>query len=155
MDSSSGPFGAIEGFYDGQDSIPCFWLNVGKSNAHAGTKGVLIRLGTDPGNDPFSLDPLRGLFREGELHGEFGADRERCCAFDKETSSADAACPTIVAVSFRRFVAYSKRQIDAGFRARFFGKRGLAIGEDLIDDEIPGEASNRLTVVPEQVHDFS
>ena len=55
---------AFERFHDRVDALSCLGRNIRKAYAHPRAKGVLIRLGANPGDDSFCGNPFRGLFGE-------------------------------------------------------------------------------------------
>lgn len=138
-----------------QNTSPGFRCDVREPHAHAGTEGILIGLGTDPGDHAFGRQPFSGRIRQGKLDDQLRADRQRRFAFNKKPSSSDSACAAFYVHTLRGVVSDAYREGNPRLRSAIFQLAGLPVGQDMINDEIPGEGAERLSVDSDERNDFS
>ena len=131
-------------------SVSRFLRDIRKTHAHPWTKCVLIGFGAHPSDAPFCRQPLTWTLGQRKLHGELSSDSQWRKALYKEPSSADSTCSTLELSTFRGGVFDPYRERDTGFGASFTRLLGFSIGENLIDEKIPGQASHGFAIEPDQ-----
>ncbi len=75
-------------------------------------------------------------------------------AFYKEPASANATGATFKPVPLRSLVFDAKRKRHTRLIPGLPARGGLAIGQNLVDDEIPGQIAHRLAVASQKRDNF-
>ncbi len=75
-------------------------------------------------------------------------------AFNKEPASADATGTAFKPMPLWSLIFDAKRERHTRLISGFTARRGLPIGQNLIDDEIPGQIAHGPAVASQESDDF-
>ena len=121
------------------DSIADILSYLSEPDPHSRTERILVGFRADPGDGSFCRHPFLGFLRKRELHSQTCPYREWRLAFNKSSPAADTPCSTFKSRPLWTIVANPECERNSRFRPDFLLNRHLTVGENLINDEVPGQ----------------